>query len=240
MTYADVTVVLANIKGFPVMPATAVRSDLDKVFTFADRVRATAVYGAEIINPPAYYRGGWRAHGRAHGYRFFAGDETPISIKARRGATPVAHALHLLTRGIARVSPNRYCNVVKVRIPAGSRWLKVAFVNIHPNPQAAAKTHPEQIRLQVDLVTARVASLRRNGWTVLVGGDVNHVSHVTWGAGQVDTLPSSRDMATADLQLAALPSGGVTAHALRTDSVPATHLHTDHPLRSATVRLEAS
>lgn len=240
MSTADVTVAVGNVRGFPVMPHAAVVSDISALFAFALRSRADAVFGAEIIDPPAYYRSSWRASGRNHGYRYFAGDETPISIRARRGATFVAHGLHLLTRGIARVSPNRYCNVVKVRIPAGSGWFKVAFVNTHLNPQAASKSHPEQIREQVQLVTMRAADLRRRGWTVVLGGDLNHVKRVVWGPGQVDCLPPAPDMATADLQVAVLPAAGVTAHALRSDSVPASRLHTDHAFRSATIRLEAA
>lgn len=242
-----VTAVIANIKGNPVMPATFVRSDITKVFQLARQQHADAVYGAEIVATPSYYRSVWKALTAAFGFRFFAGDEVPISLNTAKSgiarvAVLIAHALHLLTRGIAKVSPNRYCNVLKASIPSDdhSTAFAVAFVNTHFNPQSTAKSHPEQIREQIHLVRVRVAELLAAGCVVIVGGDLNHTGTVVWAndkAQQVDLLPNVGDMAKRDLQLAVLTPVGVTASRGKHGAIAATSLHTDHPIRYGSVRL---
>lgn len=239
MTSAPVreTVFVANIKSNPLMPAEYVRSDISTLFARAGERKAIAVFGAEIVATPPYYRRAWRRLGRAHRFRFFAGDEVPISLAMDDVVTTLSvlrHVLHLLTRGIALVSPNRYSNVLRTRLGG----FKVAFVNTHLNPQAASASHPEQLAAQLAKVKATVGVLLRAGFTVVIGGDLNHVAKVVWAADQVQLLPLVGSMSERDLQLAVIPAAGVRVTAV--DHGDVDQVHTDHPIRWASFELASA
>lgn len=117
---------------------------------------------------------------------------------------------------------------------------KVVFVDLHltngclPGKNGAQSWYQARCDLrdqEVATETKNVVDVERaNGWTVVIGGDLNDIHTVTWGSGQVD-IGDNHDL----MQLAVLPASGVKAALDQVRTV--TSLHTDHPLMSARVTL---
>lgn len=228
------TIVLANIKSVPRMPTDDVDSDIATLFKLAEAKCADAVFGAEIAFGD--YRRSWRKHAEAADYRSHgAKRECPIAVKAAH----VHAVVRLLSRGIAKVTPNRYATVVK------DRGHKVAYIATHTVSRwqdyaRADSTHGIRRRLanrEIRKITRRVTRLHEHSWTVVVGGDLNALTAVEWHPGQVQVLPVTGSNLARMMQLAVIPAPGVTV-------TPVSHgnhhagLHTDHPFRWATFDLK--
>jgi hypothetical protein len=229
------TVIVANIKSVPRMSAAQVDSDIAALFDMAGKKSADAVFGAEIAF--ANYRSSWRKHGKKKGYKPFGlPRECPVSL--RRGVR-VKVLSRLLSKGIAKVTPNRYATIVKHR-PSKVAYIATHLVSRWQDYARADATHDERKRLaamEITKIEHRIERLHAKGWTVIVGGDLNALSRVVWHHAQVQVLPVSGSNLARMMQLAVIPAPGVTV-------TPVSHgnhhagLHTDHPFRFASFDLK--
>lgn len=228
------TVVLANIKSVPRMPADHVDDDIAALFDLAKKKNADAVFGAEIAF--GNYRRSWRKHAKRAGYHSKgAKRECPIAVREK----PAKAVVKLLSRGVATVTPNRYATVVKDPEPRAA-YIALHLVSRWQEYARSDATHGLRKRLaarEVRKVIRRIARLHGRGWTVVVGGDLNALTAVEWHPDQVQALPVTGSNLARMMQLAVIPAPGV--------HVTPTHhgnhhagLHTDHPFRWATFELE--
>lgn len=228
-------IILANIKSVPRMPTGDVDSDIAALFKLAETKDAGAVFGAEIAF--ADYRHSWRKHAEASGYSSHgAKRECPIAVKAAH----VHAVVRLLSTGIAKVTPNRYATVVKIRDGSRIAYIATHTVSRWQDYARADSTHGLRKRLanrEIRKIARRIARLHAHGWTVVVGGDLNALTAVEWHPDQVQVLPVTGSNLARMMQLAVIPAPGVTV-------TPVSHgnhhagLHTDHPFRWATFDLK--
>lgn len=230
------TVVLANIKSVPRMDAEQVDSDITDLFRLANAKGADAVFGAEIAF--ANYRRSWRKHGKAQGFKPYGlPRECPVSL--RRGG-PVKAISRLLSNGVAKVSPNRYATVVKIKDGSRVTYIATHTVSRWQEYARADATHSIRMRLWGDeysRLKRRIKRLHRKGWTVVIGGDLNALTAVEWHADQVQVLPVTGSNLARMMQLAVIPAAGVTVTPVKHGSHHA-GLHTDHPFRWASFDLK--
>jgi hypothetical protein len=228
-------VMVANIKSNPRMPTSAVQADIEKLFRWATHreIHANAVFGAEIAFRD--YRRAWRRRAKLDGYTSYGlKQECPISVLHGR---ELHWAVKLLSNGIAKISPNRYCTVVKdpdtrvayVATHLASRWQDYAAADPDHNERKSLATR------EIRRIKQRVDRLHRNGWTVVIGGDLNALTRIVWYRGDdVQVLPVEGSNLAKMMQLAVIPAAGCTVEANSHGTYDfGGELHTDHPFRWA-------
>lgn len=206
---ASFTVVAANIRSFPTMRRYAYRHDMARL----TRIKgAKAVLGAEIHEPNGelYY---WRRDWRRAGYVVKHPDvEVAQALDPRRFRIVSSHMRLLHGKVAGPVSPARWFVLTKARV----RGFNVAVISLHLTNGCWAgqrarwfySARCEALAVEIRRVRDRVAQLHADGWTVVVGGDMNKHQRIDWSPepGEVAIQPVSL------MQIAVVPAAGVTAH----------------------------
>lgn len=226
LRHVDIDVLAENVCHLPKMPLAHVRADIAKGRSMIGGEHFVAV-GCEI-GPRDGYADAW-VEGMV-GMRTYGADvECPVSIS--KGMQFISTHKKRLTRGIKRLSPDRWRVEVQVNIDG----LAVAVIGSHnvsqsKNPHAARLSVRKQLfslwRLKM---RRRIKHLHALGYTVIVAGDFNSPFPVSLHPDQV--VIACRDL----MQIIVIPAKGVTAK--RYGEVRYEHGHTDHVIPAATVRL---
>lgn len=165
---SKITVTTANICSNPVRKLSVVRERIHQA-----AARPGIVFGQEITTPG--YPKAWRQIMRGTGRRTYrSGVEVPISLPAKRW-TALGTERHRVHGGLEHISPARFFTVVRARRSTGEL---VAFINCHPVSRPGRSTRAAWRQARWDqyhaAVSRRVEALRDIGYTVVVGGDLNH------------------------------------------------------------------
>lgn len=229
---------VGNFQSLPVHSKKLIRADMRKMFTLDPDV----TFSCEI--KPATYRSALRVVARRHGHpavyglaKDTAGDgrtENAITLGHRLSLHAPAHTRRL-SDGLAKVTPNRDMTIVRTVTPAG---LRVAHVATHlvsggwsEHTDSTTAWRRATWHAEADRIRAKVQQLHDHGWSVLVGGDLNHPHAVTWHADQITAANQGL------MQLAVIPAKGIRAHVGPLSIIPADRLTTDHPIIAAPVTL---
>jgi hypothetical protein len=235
----SLVVALGNFCSNPVYPAGKIKQDMKSMFSLHPDVTLSC----EVA--PASYRKRLRKVAHHHGHDVYGiakatpGDgrtENPITIGQRLAVTGTPHTIRL-SNGRAKITPDRDMTIVRTHTPAAH---KLAFIGAHLVSEAW--THQDATTAwrratwnqEHDRIKAKVAHLHQLGWTVIVGGDLNHPDPVTWHKNQV--LAVNRGL----MQLAVIPAHGITAHVGALDVIGVRKLTTDHPIIAAPITLTAA
>lgn len=161
----SVSVVVGNVRNNPPMPQEDVVEDVETLHAMGQVVLACE------IGKRRYDRAFRRAADENGRRAFFERSAVQVSVPRR---WPVHTRKHRLTLGIAGINPSRYMNIVFCDAT------KVAFASIHmTNGAWNLKRKPMKRwrrwawNRQQRRARAIVADLRRLGWTVVIGGDMN-------------------------------------------------------------------
>jgi hypothetical protein len=223
----ELQVATGNIKSLPLMPADHVASDIAKLRTMIGG-EYFAAFGAELIHAHGY-SAAW-VLGMKGMHTYGRNVECPVSTSH---SIQVTHATtKRLTRGVAKISPNRYRTTVLAEVDG----IKVAFIASHNVNGSKA---PAKYRATIAIRRALFASWRRKmrrhikrlrsrGYTVIVGGDFNSPHVVNLHPDQVPIYNHGL------MQLMVVPAAGVTVEKVGEKT---RHGYTDHPLCAATIRL---
>lgn len=226
---ARLRVTTANICGNPRRPKAAVRRRMRRALMLGG-----ATFGQEVARSTRWRRGNYSAewHQLAeHLGRVTIGGprEVPISLPA--GWPVRSSSVELVHAGRRGVSPARYlttaCTVVD--------GILVAFVNVHPvsKPRRGVPASSWRIARWAqyhDRLREHVAELVAEGYTVLVGGDLNRVNVPAFNARQRTLIAAGLD------HLWIVPARGVAVVDVQASKIRRTLLM-DHPILSAVVEL---
>lgn len=230
---AAIRVCTANIQNFPDMTHRQVRADVAETRDHCDLILWQEI--AEPADRRAVRRTlgtGWKTTGHAN--------EVPISYRTRTagkvaGTTSetvrVSRAIPRCSDGRPSYSPARWITILRLRIAGSPR--EVDVVNLHL-AQTGRKGCRRDERLAAwqqawRRINNHVDELREHGHVVIVGGDWNR------------RRPDIRNMRPRQIWVTEAPNGldhvaisGTGIHLARNSSRA---LHSDHPLRTATLRL---
>lgn len=225
----QLTVTTANITGNPLRARRAVRRRMLRALS-----RAGATFGQEVAGSNRWQRGNYSAL-----WHRLAGDRHKVTVGGVR-EVPVSfpEAWHLagslvvkVHDGRARVSPARY--IVEARVIVDG--IRVALINVHPvsKPRRGVPASSWRIARWAQYharLVELVAQAVDDGYTVLVGGDLNRRVVPPIHAAQRTLIASGLD------HLWIVPAAGVSLAGVHTHKVGRTLLM-DHAILSATVEL---
>lgn len=227
---ATVRVTTANICGLPVRPLDAVRARI------AQAVEHGGVVFTQEMTAPGYAEAfKLVAHHAGLGTTWDDGKplENLIAVPTDL-ENESAHVLHV-HGGMPKVSPARVIAVVRGTI----NGLPVAFLNCHTvsKPRRGVRASWWRIAkhaLYLSRLSAEVALLRSQGYTVVCGGDMNATRKRLRGW---LPHPSARLIASQGLDhLWVVPADGVHVTVRHHHPIPRTRLM-DHPILSATLTI---
>lgn len=226
---ARFTVVAANIRSFPTMSRHAYRHDVHRLTQIVGR---KAVLGSEI-KPRNGERWQWVHQWHAAGYAVLHRERETTQAIDTHGFRFVSSASRFIHRKVAGpASPSRYWVRTKTTISG----YRVAFMSLHLTNGCTARhrfrwwyaARCRALRDEIATARHRVATLHANGWTVIIGGDLNTRHRVDWSpvSGERSIRPTTL------MQIAVVPAAGVTAALRDTRVVRARRnggvLFTDH------------
>lgn len=222
---SKITVTTANICSNPVRKLSVVRERIHQA-----AARPGIVFGQEITTPG--YPKAWRQIMRGTGRRTYrSGVEVPISLPAKRW-TALGTERHRVHGGLEHISPARFFTVVRARRSTGE---PVAFVNCHPVSKPGRSTRAGWRQARWDeyhaAVSRRVAVLHMAGYTVVVGGDLNHGDPPPFHPAQRNLINRGLD------HLYVVPAEGMRVIVRRRRVIKRTRLM-DHPILTAAFDLE--
>lgn len=221
-----IQVTTANICGNPLRPKRAVRKRMKRALHIAG-----VTFGQEVARSNRWrtnnYSEMWHNQANNVNKNTFGGPhEVPISVPDAVEVTE--HDTVLVHKGRARVTPARYYTLAIAAVDGKM----VVFINCHtiskPYLSAWRRSH---WKMYIDEIKVEVDRFHKQGYTVVVGGDMN--------SKRVPILhPSQRLLIHSGLDhLWVVPAVGVSVLNVTTKKISRTVLM-DHPILTATFGLK--